>query len=273
MKNILIPIDFSEYSENALRYAQGLFQSINCNFYLLHVNTLLNSEKKTILGKNLNGSKNVLAQLMDKTKQQSANDNHHFYALNEHGFFIESVKKQIEDKSIDLIAMGTKGVSGLRQKVVGSNAGDVITKVQCNTLVIPKEIVFSKPSELAFPTDFNIFYSHSILSSITEILHLSDGQIRIMNVSKQDQTLNSDQEQNKAYLIDFFEESFQKRFSFHTITNKNVKSAIQCFVESRDIDMIVMVAKNLNFIQQVLFDSIVEKISFHTKNPFYVIHE
>lgn len=273
MKNILIPIDFSEYSENALRYAQGLFYSMDCNFYLLHVNTILNSERKTVLGKPVNGAKDVLSKLMDKTRQKSTNNNHSFFAINEHGFFIESVKKQIEDKGIDLIAMGTKGVSGLREKVVGSNAGDVITKVQCNTLVIPKEVVFSKPSELAFPTDFNIFYSHSILSSITEILHLSDGRIRIMNVSKQDQKLNSNQEQNKEYLFDFFEESFQKGFSFHTITNKNVKSAIQCFVESRDIDMIIMVAKNLNFIQQILFDSIVEKISFHTKNPFYVIHE
>ena len=68
-------------------------------------------------------------------------------------------------------------------------------------------------------------------------------------------------------------ETFPESHSFHTITNKKVKSAIQCFVESREIDMMFMVAKNLNFIQQILFDSIVEQISFHTKIPFYVIHE
>ncbi|MEC7263957.1 MAG: universal stress protein, partial [Bacteroidota bacterium] len=72
---------------------------------------------------------------------------------------------------------------------------------------------------------------------------------------------------------DFMEESFPGRYSTHTITNKSVKSAIQCFVESRDIDMMFMVAKNLNFIQLILFDSLVEQISFHTKVPFYVIHQ
>jgi hypothetical protein len=36
--------------------------------------------------------------------------------------------------------------------------------------------------------------------------------------------------------------------------------------------MIVMVAKNLNFLQQLLFNSKVEEVSFHTKVPFLVVH-
>ena len=94
-----------------------------------------------------------------------------------------------------------------------------------------------------------------------------------MNVIKSGNQLSQEQEINKEYLLDFMKESFDQRFSFHTVTNKSVKSAIQCFVESRDVEMIIMVAKNLNFIQQILFDPIVEQISFHTKIPFYVIHE
>lgn len=37
--------------------------------------------------------------------------------------------------------------------------------------------------------------------------------------------------------------------------------------------MVSMVAENLNFIQQILFDPLVEKISFHTKVLYYVIHK
>lgn len=53
--------------------------------------------------------------------------------------------------------MGTKGASGIKEKILGSNAGDVITKVQCNTLIVPVQVKLSKPREIAFPTDFNIF--------------------------------------------------------------------------------------------------------------------
>jgi hypothetical protein len=37
--------------------------------------------------------------------------------------------------------------------------------------------------------------------------------------------------------------------------------------------MIVMIAKNLNYFQQILFHSKVEKISYHTNIPFLILHE
>lgn len=280
MKNILVPTDFSPNSEKALEYVQFLFRSFECTFFLLHVDSFLNVQGESFVPikkpKKLDytkPAKELLQELLDRTKAASTNKKHSFHAIYEYGFFIESVKKQLDEKEIDLIAMGTKGVSGLREKVVGSSAGDVITKVQHNTLVIPNDVVIDTPKEIAFPTDFNIFYSHNILNTITELLELSGANLRIMHVTTNGFALSPHQQSNKAYLQDFIEETRPNSHSFHTVTNKKVKSAIQCFVESRDADMIVMVAKNLNFIQQVLFDSIVEKISFHTKIPFYVIHE
>ncbi|RDY58035.1 universal stress protein [Flagellimonas nanhaiensis] len=280
MKNILVPTDFSENSKNALKYSQILFNSLECNFYILFVGTLLDSQTNSfgVLPKLNNDepkedAKERLADLVDGFKKQNTNGKHHFYPLLEFGFFVPTIRKQLEEKDIELIVMGTKGASGLKEKVVGSNAGDVITKVQCNTLVIPNDVEFHLPQEIAFPTDFNIFYSHYILRSIEEMLEVGSGKLRIMNAIRNGDGLSIEQETNKEYLFDYLEESFQERFSFHTVTNKNVKSAIQCFVESRDVEMIIMVAKNLNFIEQILFDPIVEKISFHTKIPFYVIHE
>lgn len=169
--------------------------------------------------------------------------------------------------------MGTRGASSMRKRIIGSNAGDVITKVKCNTLIVPNGVSFQLPKEVAFSTDCNLFYSHKILETLIELLNFSKANVRIMNVKKRDFVLSNTQEKNKEYLLDFLQETFPDKVSFHTITNKSVNAAIQCFVESRDINMIFMVAKNLNFLQQILFDSVVEKISFHTTVPFYVIHE
>lgn len=282
MKNILVPTDFSENAWNALKYAQQLFKQTKCNFYLLHVSDYINypiqtasfdsyeelqTEEVTI------PSKKQLNDLLKLVETSFTNKNHRFFGLHEHGFFLESIKKNIEEKKIELIVMGTKGASGMRKRIIGSNTGEVITKVQCNTLIIPKGIQFSEPAEVAFPTDYNIFYSHKILDAVTEMLRFGHSTLRVMNVSKADRSLTKSQERNREYLFDYMNETFPKNNSFHTITNKSVNAAIQCFIESRDIDMIIMVAKNLNFIQQILFDSLVEKISFHTTVPFFVIHE
>jgi len=283
MKNILIPTDFSENAWNALKYAQQLFEPTKCNFYLLHVSAFIDYPKSSIpleeeyenvaTEEHIVPSKKQLNDLLEKTQKTFSNKNHTYFGVHEHGFFLESIKKNLEEKKIDLIIMGTKGVTGMRKHIIGSNAGDVITKVKCNTLIIPKGVAFAIPQEVAFPTDYNIFYSHKILEAVTEMLGLCNGSLRVMNVSKIERQLTRAQEKNKEYLLDYLKETFPKKNSFHTITNKNVNAAIQCFVESRDVDMIIMVAKNLNFLQQVLFDSLVEKISFHTTVPFFVIHE
>lgn len=283
MKNILILTDFSENAWNALKYAQQLFKPTECNFYLLHVSDFINypvspvyigeDEENLFTEELIAPSKKQLNNLLKKVEKTFSNKNHNYFSVHEHGFFLEAIKKNIAEKKIDLIIMGTKGATGMRKRIIGSNAGDVITKVKCNTLIIPKAVTFSIPKEVAFPTDYNIFYSHKILEAVTEILRLSQSNIRVMNVSRSDRQLTTAQEKNQEYLSDYLNEAFQKKNSFHTITNKNVNAAIQCFVESRDVDIIMMVAKNLNFLQQILFDSIVEKISFHTKVPFFVIHE
>ena len=61
--------------------------------------------------------------------------------------------------------------------------------------------------------------------------------------------------------------------SFHTLSGNQLEAAVQAFTESRDIDMIAMVAKNLNFFERILFRPDVEKISYYVKVPFLVLHE
>jgi len=277
MKNILVPTDFSENSIQALKYAELLFSTLECNFYLLYVGSLLDTKNDVEsfyeTDQSDDNTKERLTELVKEIREHSTEAHHFFFPLHEYGFFIPTIKKYLEENDIDLIVMGTKGASGLKEKVVGSNAGDVITRVQCNTLVVPVHVELSKPREIAFPTDFNIFYSLKILRPMEEMVKLGKAQFRIMNALKEGDGLNLEQEKNKEYLLDFMDDTFPGNYSFHTITNQKVKEAIQCFVESRDVDMMIMVAKNLNFIQQILFDSIVERISFHTKIPFYVIHE
>ncbi|MFD2433355.1 hypothetical protein ACFSO9_07185 [Mesonia maritima] len=40
-----------------------------------------------------------------------------------------------------------------------------------------------------------------------------------------------------------------------------------------DVQMIAMMAKNLNFFQHILFHPVAKKISYHKEIPFLVLHE
>lgn len=279
MKNILLPTDFSENSWNAIKYALELYKKTTCNFYLLHV-TLIpiyttgdhpiiptsNILEKTILEQ----AKKALKKLMQKINKLRKNSKHHFYTLSSFNSFIDAVKAHIEEKNIDLIIMGTKGASGLSEVIVGSNTGDLITKVKCPVLIVPEKAVYKIPEEIAFPTDYNIFYQPKILNNITELAKMYNAAIRILHIAKKDEILTDSQIENKEFLSNFF---MDEKHSFHRITNKKIEAGVQCFVESRSIDMIIMVAKNLNLFQRILFKPTVEEISYHIEIPFLVLHE
>lgn len=280
MKNILLPTDFSENSWNAIKYAINFFEKETCNFYVLHVdvfsNTIINDLPyvpenqvlETVYAKRTNLQ--LLKLLKRITTQFSANKNHKFYPISEYNFFIESIRKQVEDKNIDCIVMGTKGVSGLKKVIVGSNTGDVITKVKCTTLVVPENAKFVALKEIAFPTDFSLTYDIQILEPLSKILEREQSALRILHISKRGIPLNNNQDANRELLHDYFN---QLNHSFHYLISSKLEAAIQCFVEHRNINMICMVAKNLNYFQQILFHSKVEKISYHIEIPFLVLHE
>ena len=280
MKNILLPTDFSENSWNAIVYALHFFENEACNFYLLHVNRLSNvvtNDSAYILTQEAiediytKPTKRQLRRLLKQIFQQfQKNKNHKFYTLYDYNFFIESLRKQVKEKRIDMIVMGTKGASGLKEYIVGSNTGNVITKVKCATMVVPENATYSAFKEVAFPTDFSLSYDFQILQPILEIIDTTNSYLRIIHINKKGKELNPDQQANKELLEDFF---VDLEHSFHFLTNKKIEDAVQCFTESRATDMIVMVAKNLNYFQQILFHSRVEKISYHTDIPFLVLHE
>jgi nucleotide-binding universal stress UspA family protein len=278
MKTILIPTDFSENSWNALAYVVRLYNNITCNFYVLHVGNLKDSvvQNSPFSFHNSELEKSIkekFSELFDRIGDMPTNAKHHFIAVQEYGNMLTIIRNFVEENKIELIAMGTKGASGLKQAILGSNTGDVITKVPCNLLVIPENVTYRLPGKIAFPTDFNIFYSHDILAAITELVQITKAKFEVVNISHFDSKFNLIQEKNKVYLQDYLKELFPKSHIFQTLKNKNIKSAIEQFIKHEDIDMLVMVAKNLNFLQYLLFDTTIEKLSFHTTVPIVVLHE
>ncbi len=280
MKNILLPTDFSENSWNAIKYAVRFFENIECNFYVLHVNRLNNlvaNDTPLILNGDviediyIKPTKQKLRKILKRiSKLLPRHKNNKFFTLTDYRFFIESIRKNVDEKRIDYIVMGTKGATGLEKIILGTNTADIITKVKCNTLVVPENAEFVEPKEIAFPTDFSLSNSLQVLQPVSEILERFQSSIRIVHINKSKTDLNNDQQKNKELLEDYFNND---QYSFHYLTNNKVEDAVQCFVESRDINLICMVAKNLNYFQQILFHSKVEEISYHTDVPFLVLHK
>lgn len=279
MKQILLPTDFSENSWNAILYGIALFKKTQCTFYILHVNPIpsysaagssVRVSQETLKKTILRESGGNLQKLLKRIEGLPLNTKHTFITSTVYDYFSDAIKKEVKSKNIDLIIMGTKGASGLKKATMGSNTGAVITKVDCPLLAVPENATYVKPREIAFATDFQIVYNSKMLETLKKIASLNNSVLRILYISKKDEVLSSEQNENKKFLIDHLGDL---EHSLHSLTNTKLHMAVQCFSESRDIDMIAMVAKDQNFFKRILFRPEVKEVSYHTDIPFLVLHE
>ncbi|PKP26542.1 MAG: universal stress protein [Bacteroidetes bacterium HGW-Bacteroidetes-2] len=279
MINILVPTDFSGNSWNAIAFSLAIYANTKCNFYLVHViKENIAAEEKFTEGTTKNILENFtptetrkkLIELAQKIEQSPRIKNHRFFIVTAQGNFVEAIRKQVLEKKIELIVMGTKGASEPHNKGVGKNTSDVITKVKCNALVIPDKAHYQSIKEIAFPTDYNLFYPASVLRTLSSFaLHLQ-ANVRIIHLSKTKQNLIPEQLQNKELLQDYF---MEEPHSFHELTNQNIEVGFQNFIFKNNISLIAMAAKNIHFYQQLLFNSSKDNCNYHSQIPFLVLHE
>ena len=280
MKRVLIPTDFSENAWNAIKYGLKMFKKNKCTFYLLHVNpippysgagTSVYSAAENFREVILRESKAELQNLLGRIQREFPNDpKHTFVPIALYDYFIDAIKRESTNRKIDLIIMGTKGATGLKKVTVGSNTGDVITKVKCPLLAIPEDAEYSDLKEIAFPTDYQTGFDIKVLDTLIEMTTMNKADLQIVHISKKEEQLSEVQQSNKDFLDDYLVDIDH---SFQSLTGTNLAAVVQYLTESREVDMIAMVAKNLNFFQRILFKPEVEKISYHTKVPFLVLHE
>ena len=137
-------------------------------------------------------------------------------------------------------------------------------------MVIPENSHFDGIKNVAFATDYNSLYRSKVMSTLSDALLLHDAPLRVLHIKSRDTGLTPAQTDNRGFLHYFFKET---RHSFHVLTNKNLEPGIQDFVDTWEISMVAIAAKNLNFIQRLMLRPALGAINYHSEVPFLVLHE
>ncbi|MDP3314351.1 universal stress protein [Lutibacter sp.] len=278
MNNILILTDFSDNSWNSIKYALALFQNKSCNFYLLNA---LNLHKERLEDKgdekpNLEKKKNAInpkiefEKLINKINSSALKGNHIFIPIIGEKDIIEEARLQIIEKKINLIVIGTNGMSSNgRKNNISPTSEEIITKLKCSILVVPNEASFSSLKEVAFPTDYTYFNEAVLLQNMMNLLNSHKSSTRFVFMAKKNEELNKEQRWNMETLQDYF---VNQSHSFHTEINNNLELSIENFIKKNHIDLIVMAAKNLNLFEQILFRPKIKNIRYYFITPFLILH-
>lgn len=276
MKNILLPTDFSDNSMHAINHALQLFSEEMCQFYLLHSYAPMvdNMDSLQISGTQFDvegaakkASQERLSSFLDKIEKSFKNSHHTFDSISTSNSLTHEVKDLVEKKYIDYVVMGTRGATGSKEVLFGSNTVHVFKNATCPVLAIPENAEYKTLQDILFTTDYEIAYQDKNLQPLLGIVKQHNAKIHVLHVSFGNE-LTAEQKQHQSVLKTYLEKTTPV---FHDVRNEEVSSAIVGFQKQTPVDMLAMINNKHSFFENLFFKSKINHIGFHIQIPFLVI--
>lgn len=278
-KRILIPTDFSTTARNAITYATELYKEVSCEFYLLNaflisgysVDSPLDPDPEDITFQTAyNDSLKGLEELMEMLHFHPENPKHKFETIATYNSLLHAIKTTVAKKDIDLVVMGTKGITGAESLIFGTNAINIMEGItSCPVLAIPEEYGFESPREIVFPTDYKSYFKRRELNYLLDIAALHKASIRVLHIRKKSD-LTREQQSNKDLLEAILEGSDH---SFHHLEDNKVHRGIGAFVNSRESNMIAFINRKHNLLGNLLSRPLIKELGYHYKIPILALND
>ncbi|QBN18952.1 universal stress protein [Flavobacterium nackdongense] len=268
MKRILVPVDFSDYSVEALKVAAQLAQKNNYEIILLHLLELPhqatdafgngNSIPEIIFFKNKAIEK--LEKLMDSPflKGLEIYESIEFKKVDE-GIIDASIKNHA-----DLIIMGSHGTSGFNELLVGSNTEKIVRYSKIPVLVIKKGTKEFKADHFVFASDFSK-ETKKPFRKMLELAKIFNSKLYFVTICTPAsfKTTHRTEKIMEDYLANFDIDNY----STHIYNDTNIENGIINFANSVHADMIGMCTHGRTGLAHFFNGSLGEDMVNHAVKP------
>lgn len=271
MKTIVIATDFSETALNAAFYGADLALALGANIHLVHVFDiplhtydmpvlLTLDDAKEAFGKDLTALRDQLTERtgggVTGTAQMHTGD------------FLQELKTVCKQLKPYTVIIGSQGTSKLERMMFGSHAVRAMKHLSCPVITVPPGRTFSKFKKIAFACDMEEVEETIPVQQIKEIVKTWNAQFIIVNSGKPsafEPELVPEARAIHRLLKDC-------NPTYHLLSNKNPDRAIIDFVESRDIDLLLVLPKHQNFFDNFTHQSHTKKYILRSHVPVMAVH-
>jgi len=265
MKTIIAPIDFSDASTNALSFAAEIAKRSSAR--LLIVNILTKGEDLKAISTKLTGIETRLRKSFGARVE--------CISLTARGSLVTALKKIIDVQQPSLIVMGTKGASGLKRILIGSNTVKVLTKIKVPVVGIPQAARFENflkkgKNRVVLATDLDALENPDSLDILKEIaLLIIKPKLRVLNVRPEKTSLDFIATMERKALLSVFQPEIESDRS--TVFSKNVMGGINFYLNKNlDTGLVAMIARDSG---QLIQKHYTREMASHTKFPLLVLHD
>ncbi|SFZ90731.1 Nucleotide-binding universal stress protein, UspA family [Flaviramulus basaltis] len=268
MKKLLVPTDFSEQAENALKVAAQLAKKHDCEIYLLHI-LEMPLHKVDALNSYSDLPEAVFFMKLAHRKFEAIKSKDYLDGLVVHETvdfheIFKGIFHVCKKHDIDLIIMGSNGISGLREMLIGSNTEKVVRTSETPVLVVKNEHKTFKVKDFVFASDFKE-ESKSTYKKAIKFANVLDAKMHLLMVNTPNKFITS-QDANKR-MQDFATSSTFSNYTINFYNDMSIEKGIMNFSQSIKADLIGMSTHGRQGISHFFNGSISEDLVNHAKRP------
>jgi hypothetical protein len=181
--------------------------------------------------------------------------------------FNDTVKREAKKLRTGLIVMGTKGASGLRKYVLGSNTASVIEISHVPVLAVPELGEFKSFKNVVYATDLR--HIQKELKTLIPYLKEFNSTVHLLHVTSSLKEVSALEKKidgivKKAGLTNVI---------CKVIVNKNIDEAIDYYVSEANADLLTMFTHDVSFYEKLFNRSMTRKMAFHSKIPLLAFRQ
>ncbi len=288
-REILVPVDFSEFTLKTCEFAFGLAKETNCSIKLMHVyfssfypssipfgDTFTVQPKVEGMYKGIYENveremKDLISKLNTKIAEGIIPDVHYSYTLRE-GLPEEEVVDYSKKINPYAIVMGTRGSNKKDQDLIGSVTAEVIEGCRTPIFAIPENSSLCCLSALKNIVFLTNFQEREFLALATLMEFIKNYPIRVsfVHVAKKEDRWN---EIKLTGLKNYFNEHYPNTQTDYTVVdgNEGIPEALEKFVNENTIDLISLSSSPRSIFARMFNPGIARRMLFHTNTPMLVI--
>lgn len=271
MKKIIVPIDFSEHSEYALRTAAKLAKKNDAELLALHM-----LEMSDIMLSASDGLQNQKAIYFFKLAEQKFQDFLNKDYLS--GIKVTPIVKhfkvfsEVNDVAIkndaDLIIMGSHGTNGVMEFFVGSNTERVVRNSEIPVLVVKKNVTQINFEVVAFACDFSEDSINAYLKAVS-MFNKMGSKMYLVYVNLPNDRFKSSLEIEKS-VVNFFTKAdgnLNRMEDVHYVSDYTVEDGVLNFSNKIGADLIAIPTYGKKGLAHFFEGSVGEDVANHATLP------
>lgn len=271
MKRIIVPIDFSEYSEYALEAASILARKFGSELIVLHMLELSNAILTA--GSDALSEEAVFYLKLAEQKFETFLEKPYLEDITvtpivKHFKVWNEVNEVADEHDANLIVMGSHGASGIKEVFIGSNTEKVVRHSDIPVLVIKHNPILFDFETGVFASDFSEEAIASYLKAKITFDKLG-AKMRLVYVNAPDGNFKSSSEIDKR-IVNFLnkaEGNVENLASVSVVSDYSVEKGILNFANVIGADVIAVATHGRKGLAHFFEGSVSEDIANHSTLP------